>query len=583
MGKAFYNNKNMHRGSNNNKQTRTISQDFYNPYSFVPLSPRLCFLDKDEESMLKQVQDIPFENGLSGEIKVYFEALSPFCVRSSNGQSVNLDEHYFVPGTSLKGMIRSVFEIVTLSNIRNGIANKRYSMRDLSKDSPYELKSKEHPQKSGFLVQIKGQLYVIQCESTAYPYYDKNNHEDIETYAIFKKEKDNRDLKNANTISKKYELLETPFVDYEDGGKGMWFFSGFMNNKKHEYLFEIPDIDERQLVPFNEKEYDDFIFIHEKENENESWKFWKHKLKNYNSLNDVINDDYKGIVPCFFRTQKKTDTNGCQYDCVKDLGFAFLYRQPYDKTIHDFLPEEYNNDAIDLAQSVFGYVKRNDALKGRIQFGNSFIENPSFESSQTFILGSPKPTYYPFYLEQNNPNKLLTYFSQNTHISGYKRYLQQSNAKQGNTPYSKVTTTFVPLKSGTKFCATIRFHNLRNYELGALLSAISFCGHAECYHSLGYAKPYGYGKIKVSDISMKCDDLQNVDLVEYRNCFYNYICRKCGFKTSEDYLKSLDMLFHIASDQYSPAKEIRYPNMQGKEFDTIKNNKLSLRHFSPKK
>ena len=40
----------------------------------------------------------------------------------------------------------------------------------------------------------------------------------------------------------------------------------------------------------------------------------------------------------------------------------------------------------------------------------------------------------------------------------------------------------------------LHIHNLKDYELGALLAAITFCNKYEkCYHSLGYAKPFGYG------------------------------------------------------------------------------------------
>ena len=563
------------RWNGNKKQSKTISQNFYNPYMFVPLNSKVCLLDKSETDLLKQIQDVPFKEGLSGKINVEFEAKTPFCVRSADGQNTKISDLYFVPGTSIKGMIRSVFEIITLSNIRNGIANNRYSMRDL-RNPAYELKSTEHPQHSGFLVQINSRCFIQECESSPYRYFDKDNHEDIQSYARFKPGKKAQDLKIGRNVREKYGLLETPFVEYDDGGRGMWFFSGFMNNKEHEFLFEIPAFNENNLIPLNEEEYNDFIFIYEKENENESWKFWKRNLKNYSSIEEIEKDGYKGIVPCFFRTNDEGTA-------VRDLGFSFLYRQPYSKTIHDFLPNEYQKIGIDLAQSVFGYVNGNDAVKGRVQIGNSFIEKAIEAGSQTFILGSPKPTYYPFYLEQKNPNRLETYFSNNTQISGYKRYVLRNIEQRDVTPESKVTTTFIPMAAGTRFATSICFHNLRKYELGALIAAITFCNHSDCYHSLGFAKPFGYGKIKVNKVELDFDSDKQINKDSLYESFVNYICGKCGFESETAYLQSIKSLFQLASGNYSPQKEIRYPNMQGKEFETIKQNKLSIKNFSPQK
>ena len=559
----MYNNSNYRGGFNHSQgrnQQRNINRDFFNPYTFVPFADKVYLLDDKEKAMLSH--DIPFENSLSGYICVDFESVTPFCVCGEKGNNTNISGQYFIPGTSIKGMIRNVFEIITMSNARNGIANKRYSMRDL-RNSAYELKAANHPQKSGFLVQINGKTFIHPCTN------EKCSYKEIE------RDEGTSGLKDCRSVKDKYAKLQSPIVEYEDGSFTMWFFSGFMNNKKHEYLFDIPKAF-NNLIPLKENEYQDFIFIHEKENENASWKFWKRKLKNYKSVEDIKKDGYRGIVPCFFRT--KTDDEGKV--CVKDLGFSFLYRQPYQKKVHDFLPSTYNQEGIDMAQSVFGYVEGAESLKGRVQFETTFIESATEQRPQTFILGSPKPTYYPFYLAQDNQEKLHTYFSDSTHLSGYKRYLIQQKASLGQIPQSKVTKTFVPLSANTKFVAKIHFHNLRDYELGALIAAISFCNQqSSCYHSLGIAKPYGYGKLKVNNISVSLRDGQKTG--DYYQAFISKICDKVHLKGEKEYLDSLSYLFKVASGRYDYQKSIRYPQMNDKEFETIKNQKLSLSDFSP--
>jgi hypothetical protein len=67
-----------------------------------------------------------------------------------------------------------------------------------------------------------------------------------------------------------------------------------------------------------------------------------------------------------------------------------------------------------------------------------------------------------------------------------------------------MSAQFKPLNEGAKFKGKIRFHNLRKVEIGALLSALTFHNHNDkVYHSLGYAKPFGYGKVKLDVLGSK--------------------------------------------------------------------------------
>lgn len=550
-------------GRGNTRPQTTIDKNFYNPYAFVPLAEDVYLLDKNEKEELRNLHDIPFEKGWSGRIKINFETASPLCVRYSDGGNVNVNGAYFVPGSSVKGMIRSVFEIITKSNFRNGTANSRYSMRDL-RSRDYELKSNEKPQRSGFLVLLNNNLFVIECHSEPWKYKDIESEEGVVG------------LKDCKSVADKYRKLESHIIEYEDESYSMWFFSGFMQNKEHEFLFDVPrQISMDKMIPLEEEEYQDFRFIHEKETDNASWRFWKKKLRNYSSIESMKEDGYKGIIPCFFRSYMKDGKR-----CVQDLGFSFLYRQPYSKRIHDFLPPKHIEGGIDFAQSVFGYVDKNEALKGRVQFSNAFINNPKFESEQTFILGSPKPTFYPFYIKQENMGRLETYFSSTANLAGYKRYLIHKKHQEGKVAPSKVTTTFRPLAAGVGFTTMVSFHNLRDYELGALLAAITFCMRQNsCYHSLGFAKPYGYGKLKVKDVTLDTTEGAN-DAQTFYLTFLDKMCQKLGINSHDAFLAKLSPLFVLSEGNYQE-KPIRYPNMDHKEFNSIKNAKNSLKDFSP--
>lgn len=96
------------------------------PYNFIPLSDKVVM-----PFWAKYVShDIPFENAQSGILKVKITAKSPIYVRNGVSRKVdqkaaernefnNIDGRYFIPGSSLKGMIRNVMEIMSYGRMKN--------------------------------------------------------------------------------------------------------------------------------------------------------------------------------------------------------------------------------------------------------------------------------------------------------------------------------------------------------------------------------------------------------------------------------------------------------------------------------
>lgn len=547
-------------GGQQSKKEYSINKDFCNPYTFVPFANKVYTLSVEEEQELESIHDIPVQDSLSGKILVDFEAQTPFCIRNgTDSHSMNVQGAYYVPGSTIKGMIRSVLDILALSNARNSIANNRYSMRDL-RSSDYCLKANEKPQRAGFLIKIKGKYYIHECYDYAPWRYEKIEQE-VKKYG----------LKQKKSIKDKYNLIDK-FTKDSDGHLAMWLFSGFMNNKKHEFLLSLPEFQESGLIPIKQDEWEDFIFIHEKENVNPSWTFWRGNLLNYDSVDDINREKKPGIAPCFYRMKE----DRCE---IKDLGFSLLYRQPYEKKVHDFLPKEHTSThGLDLGDAIFGYVRGSKALKGRVVFGSAFVKDARVLNEQTFIMGSPKPTYYPFYLQQNNRSgkKLNTYFDR-SQLSGAKRYVFQEVAKKGEIPKSRVTTSFCPIDKGAHFTTCITFHNLHDYELGALLAAITFCNRTDCYHSMGFAKPMGYGRMKATNCTLK--DCEKTDVAELVEIFKKKLFDRCDIST-EEWENAVDKLFRLASFVHGEKdKVVRYPIMNNKEFENIKNKKYSLADF----
>lgn len=115
------------------------------PFNFVPMSHDVFFPDWAATIS----QDIPFKNSFSGTIKVTIKAETPIFVR--NGQNsdagdnsfshinTSIGRQYFIPGTTIKGCIRNVLEIMSfgkLEPITDSHTEKqfKYSPRQLEKE-----------------------------------------------------------------------------------------------------------------------------------------------------------------------------------------------------------------------------------------------------------------------------------------------------------------------------------------------------------------------------------------------------------------------------------------------------------------
>lgn len=196
----------------------------------------------------------------------------------------------------------------------------------------------------------------------------------------------------------------------------------------------------------------------------------------------------------------------------------------------DFTPMNLRcSEETDLAEAIFGYVepqkqgKRPVSKAGRVFFGDARFESAkdgiwlSENPITPKVLASPKPTTFQHYLvqdksRQHDPDvkKQLAHYAtptQETAIRGHKSYWHKGNIgldeiqeipeKIDKAP--KQYTRIKPVKAGVSFCFRIHFENLRNYELGALLWALALPGEndKDYCHSIGMGKPLGLGAIKI--------------------------------------------------------------------------------------
>lgn len=285
--------------------------------------------------------------------------------------------------------------------------------------------------------------------------------------------------------------------------------------KKKGKYYEFVFFESEDEEPIDTNVINDFLTIHKNNYDYE--KIWKRYL----------NEGRR--VPVFF--SRKNGNNGP----IDSIGLAYMFRIPTANFIKGAIPIELqSNRRKDLAECIFGTAKESlKQLKGRVNISHAFAcDTPNKCGIVTTVLGSPKPSYGPLYASSG------TWNDANAQIKGRKRYPVRTTLLPPNKGTDSQTCEFIPLDQGTSFKGRITFHNLKECELGALIAALTFNGHPECCHSIGEAKPLGYGKVKISidklsvisikDIFAKTDDPTQQETDYYFNKFKDVMTENIG-------------------------------------------------------
>lgn len=466
------------------------------PYNFVPLCGKVFF-----PSWANQIShDVPFKEGLSGTLKLELTAETPIFVR--NGAAIgkdvekestfnhDTDGRYFIPGTSIKGAIRSVLEILSCGKMRLD-EKAAYAQREWNNPTLYTIKAPD-VQKTilcGYLKRVfmkkedekgkevfdptdtfeitnHGEPWRIsqtkigeylgggKLEENFSKHYginlNKTVHKDGKEYdpkmTAYKYSLIDKSLKGLHfsKVSQgdpEYESYKPRAVEYDENGSivgeivltgqpDMWLHPSRKGikgaGKFYEFVFEDKTIGRPYGI--TKEQYDHYKFIYDKKETKQDW----------DRIKSLIDDANGNGAPVFFRLEGGK---------VKDFGFALLYRLPYEKTPFEALDgkqQETESSDYDLADCMFGRIgkdreeDKDKALRGRVQFSHAFADRSAKEDSAhsgRYVLSSPKASYYPIYVEQTGVSNPLvgsqTYKTYNDGtIRGWKRYVLKTDAKR---------------------------------------------------------------------------------------------------------------------------------------------------------
>ncbi len=478
------------------KTTDKIRNDATAPYNFIPLpkkilpSPLEAYIEKARKpsDVPEKYREYILENGkYSGYIDLSITTKSPCFIGGG-------DEEFFaplgrplIPGSSIRGMVKNLFKIVTCGAMRGGedFTDRHLYSRGLASEGSFgsyytnrmtekktiieaDGKGKKTPKEvltskaqGGFLLRIKDKYYICPAEGEARKFEDKN---------------DSRAKKAA--------------IEYHDEDSSASCYTGAMQGKKHYYLIANANWNRESWLEVDAQTIDDY----KADKTRRGLDLFKKARKGASAAGFAHDEMVELVVPCYYVA---AGGHVCHF------GHGRYYRIPYEKSISDHIAEAVKEErAIDFAETVFGSKER---WAGRVFFDDAALEDSDaapLEKEYPRPLMSPNPTSFQLYLVQKG--KKLLHWDDDTPLRGYKMYWHSGNdtgqwKKKDSDKLVDKMKRIQPLPEGATFKGKIRFQDLSAIELGALCRVFHLAddGAHTIYYKLGQGKSIGMGSVAI--------------------------------------------------------------------------------------
>ena len=508
-----------------------MSNQVHAPYHFVPLS-KWVYLPEWAHLVS---HDHPFEDGLSGSINIKLTNKTELLVGANttkqDGQPAMVhwakapDGKPVIPGSSLKGMVRSFLEAATFAKFKQ-IDDNRYAYRDISGSGTGYSDMLKNTKLSTAWLRFNAEKNTWVYRSCA---YTKVFNKDLNEALALKTKIVNDEKKNQMALDK-YLILPL-------NSKPLSFDTAIKQTQKSTYSYAV-NLNKGKLqgqVVFvghrigSNKSLDfSYIFYDEKDHEetiktqlvNQMFAAHEEDLVNY--LKQHGHPEYG--IPVFMR--KSNDRNSK----VVALGLAKMPKMLYDESVSSLANAQQagwieNDVSFDLCELIFGTLRDYGiGLKSRVSFSDAqCTKNTGFKNSSPIILGQPQASYLNAYLEQQHNNGdvrgELTKYDKGAKLAGWKRYPAQAkfSAHLSDDLKNKVNvqSKLELLNPSAEFAGKIVFHNLKPVELGALLWALN--PNDQFHHGLGHGKSLGAGAVQLQaklNLSHSQEALTTKDLIE---------------------------------------------------------------------
>lgn len=204
-----------------------------------------------------------------------------------------------------------------------------------------------------------------------------------------------------------------------------------------------------------------------------------------------------GAVPVWYRIE-----SGFLY-----LSMAAIGRRAFFNSVNDLAGAACkpcaDREKACSACSLFGMAK-NESLSGRVRFSDAeMVKGIKIDSVLLKELGSPRPGYLPFYSLNGN-----SYDEQGASIAGRKIYWHNPEAEKSDVPYKDTSNkgetdrnATMDLIKDAEFTFDVYFDQITSDELEELEWTLVLGENREdsnyCY-KIGHGKPLGLGSVKIT-------------------------------------------------------------------------------------
>lgn len=457
------------------------SSRFVNPYNFVSV-----MFNRKSKGDLEELKDK--EKLYTGKMKCTIHVKTPIIIPDIETEEENENEHkkykfmkdtegnYMIPASSIRGVVRNVFETATDSCFSTLKDDMRITIRS------------SNPFKPGILIKENEKWHLYEAER--YKLRIRGKDDDYGKYI----EIDEKRIYSGSPI----EVSNNTRIIGESTRENKEYFLVLgerFSNKKNESIFKKI----REVLNISQ------------ETINKAKKGLEATLEVYR--NPSINKNY-GASHKGYKDYERMEKNGCipvwyQYNTNNKrlyLSMAAIGRKAFVNTLNDIIkvkkPCKSKKDLCEACM-LFGMTgEKEEALGSRIRFTDAkAINDINTEMKTLSELGSPRMSYMPFYGKILRVTDSEKDYDSGLEIRGRKFYWHSNNWQKSDAERNKRNATMELVKEKAKFSFDIFFEGITKKELDKLIWSLNFWENKDngsLMHKIGHGKPLGFGSVKIT-------------------------------------------------------------------------------------
>ncbi len=516
------------------------SYDAVTPYNFIPLSGRIHPGEEPPQ------RDRFYTDRHTGWFDIEVAALTPIYTRAALGANDIIEKQptaffhrpdgaFILPGSGLRGMIRSTFEMMTLSRMEF-VSKRRLFYRSFAEKAGngnikelYDKNFRKDRLRAGILIRSDNGWKLKVSRKTQKGFILVYSDDLPKIFTVRRIGEFPHEKAGYVEIGDgKHAVLDVPIGKWQEQGEknGYLIIPGadVMRKCKHPpaiYAKECSETGPGADVAEQRKYFQ--AIIKPDENDCEIYDIPADVYDDYLDWGRMAHGSRFGTI----KAPRKL-VNGSPAFALLDedgkifvIGANMMMPMRYDYSIADVAARSCKGDApeMDMAQSVFGRISEGKSdrkyamVRGRVFFEDALCKSSKMEALLDpknpvrfpDVLSAPKPTSFQVYLDQSKVNDDIYHWNEpQAEIRGHKLYWHRPHEAAQAALHTemppkasvKVTTKIEPLRAGVVFRGRIRFENLTDKELGALYASIQLPDGMA--HHFGMGKNLGLGSVRVN-------------------------------------------------------------------------------------